>query len=296
MVVLLAIGLAACRARPPVPPIDTVLGDAHRLDLAGRQDAAIALYREVLDRDPRSYDAHYGLARALDLAGHYEEARQHFATAVALAPSGSREQTMRMLALSWVFAGNVDEAAKEYEQVYAARMASRNFAAAAEVANELGRLYLEFGQLDRADAWYRSGHEAAGQVPDRQAWQVALDDMRWAHALARIAARRGRAVDARREIAVVRHLLDQGGNKEQEVQYPYVVGYVDFYLGDYASALTELARADQKDPFILLLMAEASEQLHQPDRAKTYYEQVLASTSHAINNAIARPIARRKLS
>ena len=228
---LLVLSTAGCHQTAPLPPIDTVLAEAHRLDLDGQQDEAIGRYEEVLRRDPQSYAAHYGLGRALDLAGRYNAARRHFATAIALASDSDTDQALRMMAIAWVFVGNVDEAASRYRQVFDRHMAAGRFSDASDVANELGRLYLEFGQLDHAETWYRTGHEAAVRQADRQPWPVDLADMRWAHAQARIAARRGQVRDARRLTTVVRTLLDKGGNKEQEIQYPYLVGYVDFYRG-----------------------------------------------------------------
>jgi len=56
----------------------------------------------------------------------------------------------------------------------------------------------------------------------------------------------------------------------------------------------QLEQADQDDPFILLLLAEASERLGDEERALEYYRGVLASNSHAVNIAFARPIARLK--
>ena len=44
-----------------------------------------------------------------------------------------------------------------------------------------------------------------------------------------------------------------------------------------------------------MLMAEAYEQLGDMPRARDYYRKVLSSNSHAIANAFARPVARRKL-
>lgn len=77
--------------------------------------------------------------------------------------------------------------------------------------------------------------------------------------------------------------------------YPYLVGYVDFYLKDYAGAIAELQKADQEDPFILLLLAQAYEKSGKAASARDYYRKVLASTSHAVNNAFARPVARQKM-
>lgn len=291
--------VSGCGSARESPSVDTdvrqLVSQARKLDLDGKQDAAIPVYREALAQQPRSFDAHYGLARALDLAGQYDEAREHFTRAIELAPDSDKEQALRMMGIAWTFAGNVEQAARYFRDVFDQRVAAGNHAAAAEEGNELGRVYLEAGDYDRAEAWYRTGHDEAGRAPDRQAWQVDLADMRWAHAQARIAARRGRADVAHRDEATVKRLLDKGGNDDQKVQYSYLVGYVSFYLGDYRAAVAALQQADQEDPFILMLLGQASEKLGQTTRARDYFRKVLQSSSHAVNSAFARPVARQML-
>jgi len=294
--VVAAVCTFACSQTMDQATTDSLISQARKLDLDGQTEAAITVYARVLDSRPDSYDAHYGIARALDLAGRYEEARAHFASAIDLAPETEREQALRMMGLAWTFARNAEAAAPYFRAVYDRRVAARNFAAASEVANELGRVHLELGVLDLAEVWYRTGHETAGREAGRQAWRVDLAGMRWAHAQARIAARRGASADARRQTAVVKQLLDNGGNEDQRVQYEYLRGYVDFYLKDVPAAVSALEQADQADPFVLVLLGQAHDDLGNADRAAAYYRQVLQSTSHAVNNAIARPIARERLS
>jgi len=272
-----------------------LVGQARRLDLGGKHDEAIVLYSQALEREPGSFDAHYGIARALDLAGRYEEARQHFLTAIGLAPEGAKDQALRMMALSRTFVEDVAGAASYFRQVYDRRVAAGDWLGAADVANELGRVYLEFGDLDNAARWYRTGYETAARQPDQSAALVDLSAMRWAHAQARMAARRGDAAEARRQQAVVKALLDKGGNPDQLIQYPYLRGYVDFYLGDVAGAIAELRQADQEDPFILMLLAQAFEKTGDAGGARDYYRKVLDSSSHAVTSALARPRARQKL-
>jgi tetratricopeptide (TPR) repeat protein len=285
---------AAAACGPAEAPADLV-SQARQLDLDGQQDAAIVLYQEALESDPDAYDAHYGLARALDLAGRYDEARAHFARALELSPEPSRDQTLRMMGIAWTFVGDREQAASYFREVFDRRLGAGNVPGASEVANELGRVYLELGDLEMADEWYRRGHEVAGQEAGRPDWQVRLADMRWAHAQARIAARRGRAEQARQHEAEVAALLEQGGNDDQREQDAYLRGYVAYHLNDHASALAHLREADQEDPFILLLQAQAREALGDLEGAQAHYGLVLASNSHAVNNAFARPIARQKL-
>jgi tetratricopeptide (TPR) repeat protein len=280
---------------PPAGAQDDLVSQARRLDLAGRQDDAIAAYTQALRRTPDSFDAQYGIARALDLAGRYAEARDHFARAIALASEGEKDQALRMMGVSYAFVHDSRAAAPYFQQVFDRRIKAGNFAGAAEVANELARVYLELGDLDAAGREYRTAFDTAARQPARSAADADLAALRLAHAQGRIAARRGHAAEARRQEAAVKALVDKGTNADQQVQYAYLVGYDAFYLKNYSKAITALRTADQTDPFILMLLARAYEQSGQPAQAREYYQKTLASTSHAVNNAFARPIARQKL-
>jgi len=291
--VLLILALAAASV---VLAQNDVLAKALRLDNQGQQDEAIALYRDVLARDPKSFGAHYGIARALDLQGNYAEAREHFGQAIALAPDdGLRDQALRMMGVSWVFVGDAQRATPFFKQVFDRYLKRGELAGAAEEANEIGRVLLELGDANGGLDWYRSGFEIAGRQANQSARDRDLADLRWAHAQARIAIRRGDRAEAQRHTAAVKSLVDKGTNPDQRVQYPYLAGYVAFYSKDYKRALGELLQADQQDPFILLLIAEAYEHIGDAARARDYYRKVLGSSSHAVNNALARPVARKKL-
>jgi tetratricopeptide (TPR) repeat protein len=282
-------------AAPPVAAQNEA-ARAFRLDNTGHQDEAIVLYRQVLARDPRSYDAHYGIARALDLTGNYTEAREHFAKAIELAPDdGSRDQALRMMGVSWTFVGDARQAIPFFTRVFDRRVKAGDWSGAAEEANEIGRVLLELGDVNGAQQWYRTGFDTSRRDPKLSASGQDLVALRWAHAQARIAIRRGNRAEAGTQTAVVKSLLDKRTNPDQRIQYSYLTGYVAFYEKDYKRAVAELQQADQEDPFILLLTAQAHERLGDASRAREYYGKVLSSNSHAITNAFARPVARRKL-
>ena len=137
------------------------------------------------------------------------------------------------MAVSYMFSGNVRDASSFYRQVFDRQMSGDNFSAAAETANALGRAYLETGDLDNAMKWYQTGYETSRRQKDVPGPQINLSDLRWMHAQARIAARKGNAATAHAHVAAVKTILDKGTNEEQRVFYPYLVGYVDLYLKDY---------------------------------------------------------------
>ena len=86
-------------------------------------------------------------------------------------------------------------------------------AAAAGRANALGRIYLESGNLQKAEQWYTTGFETSRKIPELPASQAALWEMRRHNALGRIEARRGNRAAATEHAAAVKGLLDTPGSR-----------------------------------------------------------------------------------
>lgn len=286
---------AAATAQEPAPDPIELVKQARRLNLDGKLAESLALYNQALARDPGLFEAHLGIGIVLDLEGRYADARRHFAKAIEVAPEEAKSQALTAMGVSFAFGNDARSASKFYQQVFDRHMAATDFAGAAEDANALGRVCLEAGDLDEAYRWYETGFETARRQKDPASADIDLWDLRWAHARARIAARRGDAAEARKQTAVVKALVEKGTNPEQAIQYPYLAGYVDFYLKDYAGAIAELQKADARDPFIQVLLAQAFEKSGQGAAAREHYTKVLESNAHSPNNAFARPLARRKL-
>ena len=266
------------------------------LNNQGKQDEAIALYQQALKADPKSFPAHLAMGVALDLKGDYAEARKHIQQAIDVADAEQKPQALRTMAMAWAFAGNGKEAEKYQQQVFDMRMTTQDYTGAAEIANEVARILLETGNVQDAADWYRKGHEVALKKSGLKPEETDLWDFRWEHAQARIAAREGKSQQAQQHVKAARAILDKGTlPKEQEPFYPYLTGYVAFYAKDYKTAIAELSKANQRDPFILSLLAQAHEQSGDPATAKTLYAKVLESNAHNPTNAYARPLAKKAL-
>ncbi len=104
-----------------------------------------------------------------------------------------------------------------------------DYIGAAEIANELARIYLESGDTTNAYKWYQSGYETAQHKPDLTDADKNLWLFRWENAQARIAARRGKADEAQQHIAAAKAALDKANNPDQARFFPYLTGYVAFY-------------------------------------------------------------------
>jgi tetratricopeptide (TPR) repeat protein len=265
------------------------------LNSEGKQDDALALYRRAIDMSPNLYEAQLASGVALDLKGNYSEARQHLSKAIEVAPAENKQQALRAMAISYAFEGNAADAAKFEQQVFDARIAAHDFTGAAEIVNELARIYLESGDTNGAYKWYKTGYETAQQKPDLTSDEKNLWLFRWESAEARIAARGGKTDEAQQHVVASKAALDKANNPDQARFFPYLTGYVAFYTGDYKTAIADLQKADQRDPLILVLLAEAYEKSGDAAQAADYYRRVLALNAHNPTNAFARPLAKKKL-
>jgi tetratricopeptide (TPR) repeat protein len=283
------------RDSQPVSPAMQLVRQGRRLSTDGRQDSAMALYRQALALDPALADAHTAMGVSLDLMGDYAEARKHLQEAIDLSPDSLKGRGRRTMAISFAFERNARQALALEKPVFDEALAAGKFIEAAEIANELARILLESGDLDGAAAWYRSGHETASKAPDLKPAERDLWDFRWHHAQARVAARRGKAAEAQQHVAMARAALDKGTNPQQEPFFPYLTGYVAFYGGDMKTAIAELQRANQNDPFILSLLAQAYEKTGDAAQGMAYWRKVLALNIHNPTGAFSRPLAMQKV-
>lgn len=286
-------------AQPPAPAADpaaALISESQQLLRDGKADQALATARKAMASFPKSSGAHVQVGVLLDLAGQYAEARQHFKTAVdtSASPEDS-SRALRATAMSYAFEGDCKNVATYESQVYDRNVTAGDLIGAGEVANELARACLESGDADTAEAWYRKGYEAAMKAPDLKEPQRDLWNFRWEHAQARLAARRGNAAAAAPHVAAAKALIDKGSIPEQAPYLPYLTGYVAFYGGNYVQAISDLGKANQTDPFILCLTAQALEKTGDAAKAKELYQRVLTFNGHNPANAYARPIARKKV-
>ncbi len=284
-------------AQPQGPAAPEFVRQGQRLMREGKLEDALALYRETLKGSPNSIPANIAAGSVLDLMGKGTEARAYFAKAIAAAETPEQKaQANRSMAMSYAFEADCAKTVEYEQRVFDIYAAQKNYYQQGEIADEAARVCIDSGDLDTASKWYKTGHDVGLQEPDISAERRDLWEFRWEHAQARLAARRGNAAEARRHVASAKAILDKGTNPQQQMFFPYLVGYVDFYTGDYKGALEQLQKANQRDPFIQCLIGQTYEKLGDKAQAMEYYRKAAGATSHNPPAAYAVPFARRKLS
>ncbi len=213
------------------------------------------------------------------------------------------------MAMSFGFTRDCDAAVRyhtmviEYWKTREAAEPQNAFYQQGEMANESARVCIDSGELDTSERMYRLGYESGNKEPEPRTHPRSLWDYRMAHALGRLAARRGNAAEANRQVAEARRILDSDAAmaEDQERFFPYLAGYVALYTGDLARAEAELTRAlamrgSANDLFLHCLLAMTYERMGQPEKAKPLYQRALElSGGHNPPAAFARPFAREKL-
>lgn len=249
-------------------------------------------------------------ATQLDLEGATAQARAIIQAVIDSAPTpAATAAAQRAMAMSYAFDGDCANTLR-YERMVIAYWVTREqaepqnaFYQQGEMANEGARVCIDAGVLDSAERWYRTGFDLGTREPEPRTHPRSLWDYRLAHALARIAARRGEAPEARRQIANARRALDSDSAMavQQERFFSYLVGYVALYSNDLPAALRELTtavttRGNERDPFMRCLLAMALEQSGRRDEAQAAYRQAYdLATAHNPPAAFVRPFARAKL-
>ena len=249
-------------------------------------------------------------ATQLDLDGKTTEARVIFQRLIDnAADPAARAAAQRSMAMSYAFDGDCANTVK-YEEMVIDYWKTREqaepqnaFYQEGEMADEAARVCIDAGDLDTSERMYRRGYDLGVKEPEPKKNPKSLWDFRLAHALGRIAARRGDKAEAQRQVAAARRALD-GDPKmaaQQERFFPYLVGYVALFTNDLKTAETELTKTlamqgNQSDPFMNCLLAMLYEKQGQAAKAKELYQKAYdMARAHNPPAAFARPFARKKL-
>jgi tetratricopeptide (TPR) repeat protein len=213
------------------------------------------------------------------------------------------------MALSHGFEGHCSETVR-YEEMVIDYWKTREkeepqnaFYQEGEMANEAARICIDAGDLATAERMYKRGSELGLREPEPRTHPKSLWDYRQAHALARLAARKGDKVEAQKQVAAARKMLDSDPTMaaNQERFFPYLTGYVALYTNDLATAQADLTKAlsmqgNSNDPFMNALMGMVHEKMGHASVAREWYQKAYdMATAHNPPAAFARPFARKKL-
>ena len=247
-------------------------------------------------------------AQRLDTEGKHQESRAIFQALIDNAPTpAEKAAAQRRLAMSYAYDGNCAKSIELEEQVIAYWVTRREAEPQnahyqeGEMANEAARVCIDAGHLDEAERMYKRGSELGNREPAPRTHPKSLWDYRLAHAMARLAARRGNAAEAQRQIAEATRILDSDSAmaSAQRQYLPYLRGYVALYTNDLVTAERELTTAMTQmdnDPFMVVLMGMTYEKKGDQAKATEFYQRAYdMATGSNPPNVHSRAFTKKKL-
>ncbi len=270
---------------------------AHTYQQMQQFDKAIEYYTRALEIDPDYINVYRRRGDARFFAGDVEGARADYQAGVERAKGADRAGPLFAAAFTYVHQGEIDEAAKYYEQAISIAKAEHESVMISSGYNALGRSLLEAGRIVEAEDAYRRGYEAAMQAPDFSEQDKQLWEERYRHARGRMLAKQGEFEAAMRHADWIRAELEKADKMSPLYMknYHYLVGYILLEKRDFAGALEHLKQANTEDVFIKLLTARAYIGLNDLAVAERLMKEIAGYTLGSVPSSIARPEALRWL-
>jgi tetratricopeptide (TPR) repeat protein len=234
----------------------------------GRFDESVAHFEQAITLDPNWVAGYVGIGNNRMFQGRYDEARASFAKELEIARNtGERRQAHQWMAASFVHEGDADKAIEHIEMGRALAVADSDAATAAGDDVLIGSILREAGRFDQSLARYAKAVEtmnAATGVPAEFKSGVVRNAL---FHQGRVAVARGDMATAKARLASYTEQVAASGIPFEVRQQHELAGMVALADKDYATAHTELALADQRDPRVLMLTALAYQGAGDADQA-----------------------------
>jgi len=271
---------------------------AHTYQQKQQFDKAVAYYTRALKINPDYINVYRRRGDAKFFAGDIAGARADYRAGLERAKGADRPGLLFAAAFTYVHQGEIDEAAKYYQQAIAIAEAEKEHVMISSGWDALGRSYLEAGRLIEAANAYRKGFEASRRAPDYSETDKLLWEGRHRHARGRILAKLGEFDAAMEHAEWIRLELEKAGNPNPAYMksYHYMVGYILVEKRDFNGALEHLKQSNTEDVFIKLLIARAYAGLNDRANAAKLMNEIASYTLGSVPSSIARPEALRWLS
>ena len=270
---------------------------AHTYQQMQQFDKAVEYYTRALKINPDYINVYRRRGDAKFFAGDVAGARADYRAGLERAKGADRPGLLFATAFTHVHQGEIDEAAKYYEQAITIAEAEREWVMISSGWDALGRSYLEAGRLVEAANAYRKGFEASRRSPDYSETDKLLWEGRYRHARGRILAKIGEFDAAMQQAEWIRAELEKAGNPNPAYtkSYHYLVGYILLEKRDFKAALEHLKQANTDDIFIKLMIARAHDGLGDHAGAEKFMKEIAGYTLGSVPSSIARPEALRWL-
>ena len=268
---------------------------AELLMKTGRFEESIQNYRRALEADENFIASYSGIAHNQAFLGQGAAARETLRTLRGKVRNvGEERASVFWTVITYVHEGDYDSALATSNELRSLAEEGGDWAAVASDLNLHGDLLLELGRLDDASASYERSLAAIdrAQVGDEVRENVARNTL---FDQARVELARADLEAARVIAARYAEQVTARGIPFEVRQHHELEGRLALASEDAAAAASHLEQANQQNPRVLLLLAEAYRAQGLLEEARDYAGRAADFNGLGINYAYARPAAKALL-
>jgi tetratricopeptide (TPR) repeat protein len=262
----------------------------------GRFDEAITQYNKALAINSNFINSHFGIAAALMYQGKTAEAQAELQKMTQKARTdGERRTALFGQTVVAIDSGKLDQALAEVEKQYAVAQKSNDAAAMTGDLQLKGNVLLEAGKYEAAKEAFV---QAVKTTTDSSLSQQVKDNAeRFSHYnFARVAVAKKDLATAKTETETFRKGAEAAKNANQLKQAHELAGRIALEEKNYDNAISELSQANQQNPDVLYLTAQAYKAKGDAANAKTFFTKAAKFNSlPQLNYAFIRNKAEKAL-
>jgi tetratricopeptide (TPR) repeat protein len=262
----------------------------------GRFDEAITQYNKALAIDSNFINSHFGIAAALTYKGKPADAQAELQKMEQKARTdGERRTALFGQTVVAIDSGKLDQALAEVEKQYAIAQKNNDAAAMSGDLQLKANILLEAGKYDVAKQAF---DQALKTTTDSGLSQQVKDNAaRFSHYnFARVAIARKDLATAKTETETFRKGAEAAKNANQLKQAHELAGRIALEEKNYDNAIAELGQANQQNPDVLYLTAQAHKAKGDAANAKTFFTKAAKFNSlPQLNYAFVRTKAEKAL-
>jgi tetratricopeptide (TPR) repeat protein len=261
----------------------------------GKFDESIQNYQKALNIDPSFNSSKAGIFAACLYQGKIADARDQVSDFLQNANTNVQKETAhRMLAVSYAYEGQFDQALSELEKEYQIYKTENDYPDMANAQIRIGTVLYENGQYDKANEKFQasldnfnksaSTQEGKDNFQNRINYQESLVALRQQNT--------NTLAGAKTESPIV-DALDEKTNAQAQISHQLKANEA-IEQNEPDVALNELKQANQNDPYVYYLMGRAYQLKGDEQNAKTWFDKTINDNElPTLNSAFAQYNAKK---
>ena len=261
----------------------------------GRFEESIDMYQRALELNPNFLASYVGIGTNQIFLGVADEARHTFQTLLELAPtSAEKRRAYYLIASSHIYEGDMASGLQAVEEAHSISKSDGDLPAMSEDIGRMGYILLESGDPDRALEKFTRALDLVDQsgVPEEIKGLVRRNHF---YLLARVSLAKNDMETARMTIDAYAQLVEAYQVPSEIRRRHEIAGILAMTEKEYDIAVHEFHLADQENPQVLLLLAQAYEGWGDMEKSRETLRLVADFNSLSYDFAFVREKARKAL-